>query len=62
VNEVDAEVEENLHEVDGVEVYDETEHKSDEKGEDTTTDTVAEKFSDEGLVDVTVEGDVECES
>ena len=62
VQKVDVEVEDNLHEVDEVEVYDEIKHKSDEEGEDTTTNAVAEKFSDEGLMDVSVEGDTTNES
>jgi len=64
VHEVHAEVEENLHEADEVEVvevYDETEDKSDADGEDTRTDVAAEQFCDEGLVDVSVEADEEVE-
>ncbi|QCD99548.1 hypothetical protein DEO72_LG7g831 [Vigna unguiculata] len=64
VQEVHAEVEENLHEADEVEVvevYDETEDKSDADGEDTRSDVAAEKFCDEGLVDVSVEDDEEVE-
>jgi len=64
VQEVHAEVEENLHEaneVEVVEVYDETEDKSDADGEDTRSDVAAEQFCDEGLVDVSVEADEEVE-
>ena len=62
VQEVHAEVEENLHETDEVEVvevYDETEDKSDADGEDTRSDVAAKQFCDEGLVDVSVEADEE---
>ena len=45
--------------MDEVEVCDE---ESDEESDDTTTDAAAEKFSDEGLVDVSVEGDTTNES
>ncbi|QCE03836.1 hypothetical protein DEO72_LG8g1865 [Vigna unguiculata] len=57
----DGEIEKDLDdgEVDEVEVCDE---ELDEEGDDTTTDDADEKFSDEGLVDVSVEGDTTNES
>ncbi|QCE14377.1 hypothetical protein DEO72_LG11g1377 [Vigna unguiculata] len=48
-------------EVEVVEVYDEIEDKSNANGEDTRIDVAAEKFCDEGLVDVSVEADEEVE-
>ena len=62
MQEGDVEGQDNLHEVDEVEVYGEAEDKLDEEGKDKENGVVVEEFFDEGLVDVSLEGDTANES